>query len=212
MKERTTVFVADDHPLLRGAVTDAIKRRQELKLVGEAGDGRKALEEIRALVPDVALLDMRMPGLDGAQVLNAIIRDSIETRVLFLATETDSRVVFELISAGAAGYLDKGKPADEICDAIAAVGRGKTVISDTIEDGVFEQMRLRKTEEPSGLSQRELEVLPLLADGLSSSEIGKRLFIGESTVKTHLRNLYGKLGVSDRASAVAEGMRRGLVE
>jgi two-component system, NarL family, nitrate/nitrite response regulator NarL len=212
VKERIHVFIADDHPLFRGAVEDAIRSRPDLELVGAADDGRAALEEIRRLAPDVALVDMRMPELDGAQILNAVVRDNISTRLLFLSTHTESSMVYDLIARGAAGYLDKVSSAEEICDAIAAVSRGQTVLSQSIEGGVLQQIRLQGGERETKLTERENEVLRLVADGLSAPEVASRLFVEPSTIKSHLQNIYEKLGVSERAAAVAEAMRRGLLE
>jgi two-component system nitrate/nitrite response regulator NarL len=212
MNERTQVLIADDHPLFRGAVEDAIKSRPDLQLVGTAENGRVAIEEIRRLRPDVAVLDMRMPELDGAQVLNAVVRDGIPTRVLFLSTHTESGMVHDLLARGAAGYLDKASSADEICNAIAAVSHGETVLSQSIEGGVLQQIRLKGGEPDTKLTTREHDVLKLVAEGQSAPDIAARLYIEPSTVKSHLQNIYEKLGVSERAAAVAEGMRRGLVE
>jgi two-component system nitrate/nitrite response regulator NarL len=213
MGERTQVLIADDHPLFREAIEDAVKSRPDLSLVGTAEDGRTAIEGIERLRPDVAVLDMRMPGLDGSQVLNAVIRDGLPTRVLFLSTYAESGMVYELIARGAAGYLDKVSSAEEICDAIVAVSRGETVLSPSIEGGVLEQIRVRGSgDAASKLTSRESEVLKLVAQGDSAPDIAERLFIEPSTVKTHLQNIYEKLGVSERAAAVAEGMRRGLLE
>jgi two-component system, NarL family, nitrate/nitrite response regulator NarL len=212
MGERTQVLIADDHPLFRGALEDAIKGRPDLQLVGTAENGRVAIEEIRRLRPDVALLDMRMPDLDGAQVLNAVVRDGIPTRVLFLSTHTGSGMVHDLLAQGAAGYLDKGSSAEDICDAIAAVSHGETILSQSIEGGVLQQIRLKGGEPQTKLTPRERDVLSLVAEGHSGPEIAARLYIEASTVKSHLENIYDKLGVSERAAAVAEGMRRGLVE
>lgn len=219
MAKRISVLVADDHPLFRGALADAVKARPELELVGAAVDGDEALERIRELEPRVAVLDIRMPGLDGTQILNAVIRDEISTRVLFCATETDGDLVYECLAGGAGGYIDKGSGAAEICDAIAAVARGRTVVSECLGSGVLEQIGLRgggargsREREKLRLSRRELEVLRLLADGLSTAEIAERLVVEPSTVKSHLQSTYDKLGVSGRGGAVAEGMRRGLIE
>jgi two-component system nitrate/nitrite response regulator NarL len=212
MGERTHVLIADDHPLFRDAVEDAIKDRPDLQLVGTAENGRVALEKIRRLRPDVAVLDMRMPELDGAKVLNAVVRDGIPTRVLFLSTHTESGMVYDLIARGAAGYIDKVSSAEEICNAIAAVSRGQTVLSESLEGGVLQQIRLKGGDPDTKLTTRELEVLRLVAEGHSAPEIATRLYIEPSTVKSHLQNVYDKLGVSERAAAVAEGMRRGLVE
>src|SRR5215210_3251313 len=123
MSSRTRVLVAEDHPMFRDALVEAIRSRSALELVGTAEDGRAAIEAIRRLQPEIALLDMRMPELDGGQVLNAVVRDAIPTRVLFLSTHTDSGVVYDLLARGAAGYLDKASSADEVCDGIAAAAR-----------------------------------------------------------------------------------------
>jgi two-component system nitrate/nitrite response regulator NarL len=155
---------------------------------------------------------MRMPDLDGAQVLNAVVRDGIPTRVLFLSTHTESAMVHDLLALGAAGYLDKVSSAEEICNAIAAVSRGETILSESVEGGVLQQIRLKGVQPETKLTPRELDVLKLVAEGHSAPEIAARLYIEPSTVKSHLQNIYDKLGVSERAAAVAEGMRRGLVE
>jgi two-component system nitrate/nitrite response regulator NarL len=209
---RHTAFIAEDHPLFRAALEDAISSRPDLELVGTAADGREALEQIRRLRPEVAVLDMRMPTMDGAQVLNAVVRDDVPTRVLFLSTHTDSGMVYDLLAQGAAGYLDKASSAQEVCDAIAAVSRGETVLSRRIESHVLEEIRLRGGERGTRLSAREREVLNLVAAGLTAPDIAARLHVEPSTIKSHLQSIYEKLGVSERAAAVAEGMRRGLLE
>jgi two-component system nitrate/nitrite response regulator NarL len=198
--------------MFRDALVEAIKGRPHLELVGTAEDGRVAIEEIRRLQPEVALVDMRMPELDGAEVLNAVVRDGIPTRVLFLSTFTDSGLVYDLLARGASGYLDKASSAVEVCDAIAAAARGETVLSASIEGDVLQQIRVRAADVGTKLTPREQEVLSLVADGESAPDIAKRLYIEASTVKTHLQNTYEKLGVSGRSAAVAEGMRRGLLE
>ena len=212
MIERVQVFVAEEHPLYLEALENVIAKRPGLELVGSASDGRRALEEIRRLRPQVALLGTRMGGLDGPEILNAIVRDGIPTRVLFLSTLTESGLVYDMFSQGAAGYVDKASSSEEICDAIAAVSRGEMVLSPTVEGGVLHQIRLHAVERQVTLTGREREVLRLVADGGSAPEIASRLFIEASTVKSHLHSIYEKLGVSDRAAAVAEGMRRGLLE
>ncbi len=198
--------------MFRGALVEAIRSRPDLELVGTADDGRVAIEEIRRLLPDVALVDMRMPELDGSDVLNAVVRDGIPTRVLFLSTHTQSSMVYDLLARGAAGYLDKGASAEEVCNAIAAASRGETMLTKSIEGDVLHQIRIRAADTDTKLTAREGEVLRLVADGHSAPDIAARLYIEPSTVKTHLQNVYEKLGVSDRAAAVAEGMRRGLLE
>lgn len=212
MKERVRVLIAEDHPMFRGALVGAVKSRPELELVGTAADGRAAVEEIRRLQPDVALVDMRMPDLDGSQVLNAVVRENMPTRVLFLSTHTGSGMIYDLLANGAAGYLDKVASSEEVCNAIVTASRGETVLTGSIEADVLQQIRIRGSNEETKLTAREHEVLRLVADGHSGPDIGTRLFIEASTVKSHLQNIYEKLGVSERAAAVAEGMRRGLLE
>jgi two-component system nitrate/nitrite response regulator NarL len=210
---RVRVLVADDHPIYREGIVRAVKERPELELVGEAAEGRGALEEIRRLNPDVAVLDIRMPGLDGPQVLGAVRRDGIESEVLFLSAFMEPELAFSTIAAGARGYLSKESSRQEICDAIAAVARGGTAYAPEVQEGLQSAVRDRGLGDgvPS-LTDREHQVLHLIAQGMTAPEIGRRIHLSPATVKTHLRTLYEKLGVSDRAAAVAEGMRRGFLE
>jgi two-component system nitrate/nitrite response regulator NarL len=212
VRDRIRVLIADQHPLMRDALADAIDGCAHLELVAAVAGGRQALEQSSRLRPEVAVLEMQMDDLDGRQVLDAIVRDALPTRVLFLSTFTDSAMVYDALAAGAVGYLDRSTPDAEVCDAIAAVARGQTVLSPAIEAGVLQQIRVRGTAHGPPLTAREHQILGLIAQGLSGPEIGRRLFIAPSTVKTHSANLYEKLGVTERAAAVAEGMRRGLVD
>jgi two-component system nitrate/nitrite response regulator NarL len=210
---RVQVVVADDHPLFREGIERAVRERPDLELVGSAEDGREALERIRDLAPRVAVLDMRLPGLDGLQVLNAVTRDALPTRVLFLSASGDPELVYRAVQGGAAGYFRKEADRQAILDAIAAVARGSTVIEPGLQAGVFDQIRVRSTTDDRPLlTAREREVLGLMAEGASGPQIADRLIIALPTVKTHQARLYEKLGVSDRAAAVAEAMRRGLLE
>lgn len=208
---RVRVIVADDHPLYRESVVRAVRDRAEFELVGEAEDGRAVLDEIRRLRPDVAVLDVKMPGLDGVQVLNAVQRDGLETRVVLLSAFIEGAVVYQAVAAGAAAYLTKDAGRAEICDAIASVARGETVLSPEAQSGIASEVRLRGAERPA-LTPREQEVLVLVAEGKQAPEIGGALHLSPATVKGYLQAIYEKLGVSDRAAAVAEGMRRGLLE
>ena len=210
---RVSVVVADDHPLFREGIERAVRERPDLELLGVAADGREALERIRELAPRVAVLDLRLPELDGFQVLNALTRDKLDTRVLMLSASGEPEVVYRAVQAGAAGYFRKEADRDAILDAIAAVGAGRTAVDPELQAGVFDQIRLRGTgEERPILTAREREVLTLLAEGLSGPQIAERLIVALPTVKTHQARLYDKLGVSERAAAVAEAMRRGLLE
>lgn len=213
MGKRLRVLVSDDHPLYRDGIARAVRDRLELELVGEPGDGRAALEAIRELSPDVAVIDLRLPGLGGIEILNAVRREGLETRVLVLSASTDGAVVHEAMSAGAAGYLAKSADRAEVCNAVAAVGRGQAVLDHELQAGLLEEVRTRGTaaERPS-LTRREAEVLRLIADGLSAPAIGRELYLAPATVKTHMSHLYEKLRVGDRAACVAQAMRVGLLE
>lgn len=209
---RVRVIVADDHPLYRESVVRAVKDRPEFELVGEAADGRTVLEDIRRLEPDVAVLDYKMPELDGLQVLNAVRRDGLPTRVVLLSAFLEGAVVYQAVAAGAAAYLSKDADRARICDAIAAVARGETVLSPEAQAGIATEVRVRGRVERPALTGREHEILVLVADGRAAPEIAGQLHLSPATVKGHLQAIYEKLGVSDRAAAVAEGMRRGLLE
>lgn len=210
---RTRVLIADDHPLFREAITRLVEARPDLELVGEASDGRAALEQIRELAPDVAVIDVRMPELDGSAVLVALREEGLATNVVFLSAFLDSRTVYDAVASGAKAYLSKEAGSDEIADAIAAAARGETILGPEVQTGLAQEIRVREQSEARPrLSDREHEVLGLIAQGLSAPEIGERIHLSTATVKTHLQHLYEKLGVSERAAAVAEGMRRGLVD
>jgi two-component system nitrate/nitrite response regulator NarL len=209
----TSVLIADDHPLFREAIARVIAERPDLELVAEAADGRAALEKIRELEPDVAVIDVRMPQLDGSDVLLALREEGLHTNVVFLSAFLDSKTVYDAVAAGANAYLSKEAETGEIVTAILAAARGETILGPEVQTGLAEQIRFREENESRPrLSEREHEVLKLIADGLSTPEIGERIHLSTATVKTHLQHLYEKLGVSERAAAVAEGMRRGLVD
>ena len=210
--QRTTVLVADDHPLYREAVVRAVRARPEFELVGEAGDGREALEAIRADRPDVAVLDVEMPSLRGVDIVEALRRDGLTTRVVLLSAHLDSDTVYEAVAGGVSAYLSKAAPGERICDAIAAVARGEVILPAEVQAGLAAEIRLRSEPGRPALSPREQEVLRLIAEGLSAPAVGRELHLATATVKSHLKTLYEKLGVSDRAAAVAEAMRRGLLE
>jgi two-component system, NarL family, nitrate/nitrite response regulator NarL len=208
-----TVVVADDHPLFRDGIVRAVRERPALALVGEASDGREALQRISELRPDVAVLDLKLPQLDGLQVVRALRRDGVVSRVLMLSAFTEGPVVHELLSAGAAGYLSKSVERTQVCDAIEILARGGTMLDSSLQDGLLAAIQAEgaRAQRP-WLTDREAEILSLIAEGLSAPGIGARLHLAPGTVKTHLSHLYEKLGVSDRAACVAEAMRRGLLE
>lgn len=208
---RVRVFVADDHPLYREGVVRAIKERPELELVGQCGDGRMAVAHVQELEPDVVLLDMRLPSLNGIQVITALADAGSPTRVLVLSAFDEGPLVYEATAAGAHGYVTKDADRQVICDAIATVARGRSYFSPDIHDGLASQIRAHRHDERPRLSAREREILALTAEGRSSPEIARLLFLSPSTVKTHLQNIYEKLDVSDRAAAVAKALREGVL-
>ena len=209
---RLTILIADDHPVYRQGLERAIGERPDLELVGSTADGRQALERINELEPDVAVVDVRMPGLDGLKIVSAVQRDGLRTKVMLLTGYEDSGAAYKALAEGAAGYVSKASDHTELCESIVAAGRGETVIAPQFAAGIATEIQLRETSERPALTDREAEVLRLLAEGRTAGRIGEELHLSEATVKTHLHNLYEKLEVSDRAAAVAEGMRRGLLE
>src|SRR5690606_28620835 len=153
------------------------------------------------------------PGLEGTQVLGAMRRDGLETEVLFLSAFMESELAYRTVAEGARGYLSKEASRQEICDAIVTIARGGTALAPAVQAGLAREIQQReRADGRPALTPRESEVLKLIADGLSAPEIGKRIHLSTTTVKSHLHTLYEKLGVSDRAAAVAEAMRRGLIE
>jgi two-component system nitrate/nitrite response regulator NarL len=190
----------------------AISARPELELVGEVGDGRQALDAIGVSQPDVAILGGTLAGLSGEQVLNAVARDGLSTRVVMIAARPEPQQVYAALAEGAAGFLTKDADARELCDAITAVARGRTVVSAELQAGVAGEIRMRTPHDRPVMTVRERETLTLIAEGLSAPQIGRALHLSTATVKTHLQHIYEKLGVSERAAAVAEAMRRGLLE
>lgn len=206
------VFVADDHPLYRKALEETIAADPELELVGAARDGRTAFDEIARLTPDVAVLDVRMPIWQGPEVARRLARDKIDTRVLFLSEYQEGGVVYGALASGGDGYLSKRSSGEEICSAIRRVAAGEPVLSAEASGSIVAQIQQRAAGEGPLLAPRELEVLTLMAEGCTSRQIGEQLHLATATIKTHTQTLYRKLGVSDRGAAVAEAMRRGLLE
>ena len=211
-RKRVTVVVADDHPLYREGVVRALLASGQIEILAEAEDGRAALDEIQQHHPDVALLDYKLPELDGVAVTNAVVREQLGTRVLLVSAFADSGVVYKALETGAAGFVSKEARREQIVDAVLACARGENVVPPDVAAGLVSEIRLRKQDDTPALTPREQEILHLIAAGKSLPEIAKELFLGLTTVKTHVQHLYEKLGVSDRAAAVATAMRRGLIE
>jgi DNA-binding NarL/FixJ family response regulator len=202
------LLIVDDHPVVRDGLSGMFAPDPEFEVLGEAADGAEAVRLARTLRPDVILMDLRMPGMDGLAAITELARRGIPARVLVLTTyDTDSYVV-PAIEAGATGYLLKDAPRAELLRAVRAAAAGQSVLSPSVATTLINRVRTPAVEP---LSQRELEVLELVAAGTTNREAAVKLFISEATVKSHLLNIYAKLGVSDRAAAVAEGFNRGLL-
>ncbi|HEV7422067.1 MAG TPA: response regulator transcription factor [Mycobacterium sp.] len=209
---RISVVVGDDHPVYRQGVIRALNSSGTIEVVAEVADGRAALSAIRDLRPAVALLDYKMPGLDGLDVVNAVTRDALPTRVVLLSAFDDSSLVYKALAEGAAGYLTKGSDSDEIVAAVMTCARGGGYLPTEVAGGLAGEVTQRAKGEATLLTPREAEVIRMIADGLSVPRIAAKLHLAPSTVKTHVQNLYDKLAVSDRGAAVAEAMRRRLLE
>lgn len=199
--------------MYRSGLVRALAARADLELVAEAGDGRAALEAIATLEPDVALLDIRMPVLDGIEVTRALRARGLATAVLLLSGSEDPERLYTALAAGVSGYLLKTSEHAEICDAIAAVARGEVVFSPELHAALAQDIRAREQQaERPFLTDREQEILRLTAAGRSAAQIAADLYLSVPTVRTHLQNAYQKLDVSDRAAAVAKAMRLGLID
>jgi len=207
----TRVLVADDHPVYLDGLTAAIERTADLELVATCRNGTEALHRIRADAPDVAVLDLRMPGLGMRAILEELRAAALPCQVLILTVHLEGDEIHECLSLGAAGYIAKDADRAEICDAIRGVANGGTVLSGEVMRRMAAELQQRHTVAHGLLTPRESEILAMLAEGTSAPDIAARLQLSTATIKTHLHNLYVKLDVSDRAAAVAEGMRRGLI-
>lgn len=202
------ILLVDDHPVVRHGLRGMLDAEPDLAVVGEAGDGVAGVELAAELAPDIVLMDLRMPDGDGVEATARILARLPGTRVVVLTTYDTDRDILRAIEAGASGYLLKDAAPAELADAVRAAARGETVLAPSVASTLVRQVR---RPAPPALSAREAEVLRLVAQGHTNAEIGKRLYIAEATVKTHLMRIFSKLDVDDRTAAVTTAMTHGLI-
>jgi len=205
-KQQIRVFSVDDHPLLREGIATLVNNQPDMVLVGEASTGAEAIQQFKQHMPDVTLLDLRLPDMSGIDVLIAIRSEFSAARIVMLTTFEGDVEVQRALQAGARGYLLKNMPPVELLDVIRQVHDGKKRIPPEIASQLLEHLS------DEGLTEREVEVLREVADGNRNREIAERLFISEETVKVHIKHIMEKLGAADRTQAVAIGVRRGIIQ
>ena len=203
------IVIADDHPVVRDGLRGMLSSQPDFEIVGEAVNGVQSVEMARQLHPNVVLMDLRMPGLDGVTATTQIRSQLPDVAVLVLTTYDSDVDILHALEAGATGYLLKDAPRDELFHAIRSAARGQAVLAPAVAVRLMGRMRAPAEE---ALSARELEVLVLVAKGANNKQIGAQLHISESTVKSHLIHIFNKLGVSDRTQAVTTALQRRIVQ
>jgi DNA-binding NarL/FixJ family response regulator len=212
------VLIADDQALVRGGFRMILEAQKDMEVVGEAGDGREAVAQARELRPDVVLMDIRMPELNGLEATRRLLSDGDEMRVLILTTFDLDEYVYEAMKSGASGFLLKDVPPERLADAVRVVAAGDALLAPAITRRLIEGFvrrpapATRAPTELAGLTERELDVLKLIARGLSNMEIASSLFVSEATVKTHVTHILAKLRLRDRVQAVVLAYESGLVQ
>jgi DNA-binding NarL/FixJ family response regulator len=213
----TSILLADDQALVRGGFKLILDAHDDLEVVGEADDGSTAIESARSLRPDIVLMDVRMPVVDGIEATRTIVAEHLAKHVLVLTTFDEDRIVWEAMAAGASGFLLKTAPPAQLVDAVRTVAAGEALLAPTVTRRLIEEFVRRPPPGEvapgrlNGLTEREREVLALIAGGLSNGEIAERLFLSGATVKTHVNRILGKLDLRDRVQAVVLAYETGLV-
>jgi DNA-binding NarL/FixJ family response regulator len=206
--KKLSILIADDHPVVRDGLRGMLESQADFEVVGEAEDGAQAIQLVAELKPEIVLMDLRMPVVDGVTAIREIKGSQAESQILVLTTYDSDADILPAIEAGATGYLLKDSSREELYGAIRATARGETVLAPTVAARLVGRMRAPAEEK---LSTRELEVLQLVAEGASNKEIASSLHISQATVKSHLIHIFGKLGVSDRTAAVTVALQRGIM-
>ena len=208
MKEVIRLLITDDHPVVRAGLEGMLSRQPDMEVVGEANDGAEAVEMVDRLQPDVVLMDLRMPLVDGVAATEEIKNRHPETQILVLTTYDSDADILRAVEAGATGYLLKDAPREELYEAVRAAAQGKALFAPAVADKLMRRIREPRRET---LSHREIEVLGFVRRGLSNKEIARSLHVSEATIKTHLIHAFKKLGVEDRTAAVTVALERGIL-
>lgn len=212
--KKAGIFIADDHPIIRDGLRTAFSSTPDFKVVGEAGTGTEALERVSILKPDLVLMDITMPELDGIAVTKRVVDEFPEIKVIMLSMHADPFKTIEAFRAGASGYVLKDSPPEEVLTAVRKVLKGIKYASPEVSEGLLNDFveRIKKEEGPEdSLTDREREIIRLIAAGSTSNEIGKKLFIATSTVKSHRNKIMKKLGINDMASLIKIAIQKGIV-
>ncbi len=202
------ILISDDHPVVRAGLSGMISAEAGFEVIGEAGNGKEAIALTGELKPDVVLMDLRMPEMDGVTAIGHIKGDYPDVQILVLTTYESDADILRAIETGATGYLLKDTPREELFGAIRMVAEGKSPLDPGVATRLMQRMRGSDEE---GLSTREIEVLELVARGTSNKEIAKQLWVSETTVKSHMLHIFDKLGVTDRTAAVTAALKRGII-
>lgn len=207
------VLIAESSPVYRDGLVAAVRSRSGMRVVGVPASGDAALASVRKEKPDVLVLDVDLTGLAGLTVIRAISEEALDTRTLVVSANARRGIIYEAVSAGARGYLLKSEDASVICDGIERIAAGESLWEGDVQEALADEIRGRSSSDGSRtLSPREIEILKMVADGRTTTEIAATLYLSVATVKTHLHRSFAKLEVGDRAAAVAEAMRQGLFE
>ncbi|MCX5996537.1 MAG: response regulator transcription factor [Chloroflexi bacterium] len=212
--EEIRILIVDDHPVVREGIGSMLQKEADFKVVGEASNGLEAVEKARELTPDVVLMDLRMPEMDGVEAISRIKAEKPEVKFIILTTYSDDEYIFKGIAAGARAYLLKDAPREELFKAIRMVSRGESLIQPVVASRVLDKLAELSRKTPAGdtLSDREIEVLRLMAGGESNKDIADHLSITQSTVKTHITSIFQKLNVTTRTEAVTNALKKGIIQ
>ena len=216
------IIIADDHALLRQGIRNVLELEDDLTVIGEAGDGEQAVEQAVELMPDILLLDINMPKMNGLEVIKRVVEKQSKVRIIVLTIHDDENYVIEVIKAGAVGYLLKAIEPGMLVKAIRSVHEGESFIYPTLAKKLFgeisrqhtkhlENIKIAERPKEERLSYREIEVLEMVCKGFSNQEVAKHLFLSEKTVKNHLTNVFRKIGVADRTQAVLYAIKNKIV-